>query len=137
MSVLNLLNIRFSWLYHSSPHCMYLSGLTWWWCYFSGSATDALKFEQQFTSSTQILSSLSSPVRTLTPISPILSNSLVNVPARFLPQPTLEPRRLLAVPGTQNPFLSANMLRSHSTRRHLSVKVCHTRRASEPIDRKA
>lgn len=98
---------------------------------------DVLKFEQQFTSSAHIKSSLSSPVRTFAPISPILSNNLANVPVRFLPQTTLGPRQLLAVPGTENPFLSTNMLRSHSTRRHLSVGVHQTRRASEPGDRKA
>lgn len=93
---------------------------------------DVLKFDQQFTSGAHIMSSLSSPVRTFAPLTPILSNSLANIPSRFLPQPP--PRQLLAVPGKNNPFYFAGVSRSHSTRRHLSVKVRQTRRASEPAD---
>jgi hypothetical protein len=98
---------------------------------------DVLKFDQQFTSSAHIMSSLSSPVRTFASVSPVLSDSLANIPVRFLPQPPPGTRRLLAVPGTENPFFSASMSRSHSTKHRLSVKVHHTRRASEPTDRKA
>jgi hypothetical protein len=98
---------------------------------------DVQKFDQQFTSGAHIMSSLSSPVRTFAPLSPILSNSLANIPARFLPQPPPGARRLLAVPGKENPFSFTGMSRSHSTRRHLSVKVRQTRRASEPADREA
>jgi hypothetical protein len=96
-----------------------------------------LKFDQQFTSSTHIMSSLSSPVRTFAPVSPVLSNSLANIPARFLPQPPPGSRRLLAVPGKESPFSSTGMSRSHSTKRHLSVKVREARRASEPADHEA
>ncbi|PSN41799.1 hypothetical protein C0J52_19775, partial [Blattella germanica] len=103
----------------------------------TGGSTDVLKYDSSYSGTAHIMSSLSSPIRTYAPISPVLSNSLVNIPARFLPNPPPGPRRLLAVPGKENPNSFPSILRSHSAKRHLGVKVRQLRRASEPGDREA
>ena len=114
-----------------------LLGLFGGGCYFAGGSTDVLRYDSAYSGTAHIMSSLSSPIRTYAPLSPVLTNSLVNIPSRFLPQPLPGPRKLLSVPGKDFPFSSASMLRSHSAKRHLGVKIRQARRASEPADREA